>query len=331
MRGLKSSYSIALALTVVCGLSLLSRPASAQTTVFNDNFSNGSTVGGGNSPGGTPTASSTSYDIASGKLATSTGANPGDLNVGLPATSSGFLEVQALFTSTPVTLATTGDYIDFTMTFTNTASVLNSGLTGDQFWIGLYNSGGSAPLTGLQNSLGASNVAGGTQNWEGFPDLIGIGGAKSQFFTRSNQTVAASDQYVLSNYANPKGNQVGNTGTATAGFGFNNGSLYTVDYRITLSAPGQLTLSDAIYNGSGTNSPSLFSQSGANVTGSNLLTSSFDGLAFGWLEKGAPISTLDANLITITDSITVPEPSSILLALAGLGTLMMTIRGLRRH
>src|ERR1035437_6869484 len=74
---------------------------------FNDNFSNGSTTNGLSIRGGSPTASYTSYDIASPKN-TIPGANgvaiaPNDLRLALSGpTTSGFLEAQALFVTNSV-------------------------------------------------------------------------------------------------------------------------------------------------------------------------------------------------------------------------------------
>src|SRR5215469_4481313 len=77
----------------------------AQQTVFNDTFAN-STINGGPTtnmiPGGTPTASSTSYEIGSGKNATATTNFSGHLQVITSATSAGNTEAQALFTRFPV-------------------------------------------------------------------------------------------------------------------------------------------------------------------------------------------------------------------------------------
>jgi len=96
---MKHSGSIALLLAVpLAGL--------AQTAVFSDNFGNGSTFNGVSTPGGTPTASSTSYDFSSSKTGVES-LSSGNLTFGLSsATTSGFVEAQAVFTSTPVVLAT---------------------------------------------------------------------------------------------------------------------------------------------------------------------------------------------------------------------------------
>jgi hypothetical protein len=103
--------------------------AMAQTTIFTDTFNHGSTLNGTSTPGGTPTASSTSYDIASTKAAnTGPAIASGDLTLKLnAATTSGFLEAQALFTSTPFALNAVGDYINLTYTFTDTGGTLLAG------------------------------------------------------------------------------------------------------------------------------------------------------------------------------------------------------------
>ena len=78
----------------------------AQYVVFTDNFNNGSTTNQESIPGGTPFASTTSYDIASSKAATTGPAiGSGRLRLTLNgSTSSGFIEAQALFASSPVSL-----------------------------------------------------------------------------------------------------------------------------------------------------------------------------------------------------------------------------------
>lgn len=84
-----SRFLIAISLVYVAVL-----PVSAQTTIFSDTFRNGSTLNGTSTPGGSPTASFASYDIASSKSAT---AGPligsSDLRLALDAaTASGFVE-----------------------------------------------------------------------------------------------------------------------------------------------------------------------------------------------------------------------------------------------
>src|SRR4051794_4292512 len=109
LRNMKRSALIAL---------LFAAPlaAMAQFVVFTDNFKNGSTTNHVSNPGGTPFASFTSYDIAATKGAlTNCPVGNGDFKIALDAaTGSGLIEAQALFTKTPITLISPGDYINLT-------------------------------------------------------------------------------------------------------------------------------------------------------------------------------------------------------------------------
>ena len=133
--------------SMICLLAVASESVMAQTLspVFTDNFLNGSTTGTTSIPGGTPTASFTSYNFASTKNATASAISSGTLRLTFPATTSGFAEIQSVFSSTPVTLTSLGDAINFRYTFVNTSNILSSGTTwnpGSSFlWTGLYDTG----------------------------------------------------------------------------------------------------------------------------------------------------------------------------------------------
>ena len=98
--------------------------AQTLSPVFTDNFRNGSTTGTTSIPGGSPTASSTSYNFASTKNATASAITSGTLRLTFAATTSGFAEAQAVFSSTPVRLTSLGDAINFRYAFIDTANVL---------------------------------------------------------------------------------------------------------------------------------------------------------------------------------------------------------------
>lgn len=316
----------------------------AQTAVFSDNFSNGSSFNGTSTPGGTPTASSTSYDFSSSKTGVES-ITPGNLTYGLNgATGSGFIEGQALFTTTPIALQTTGDYVDLTYTFTDTANLLAGG-TSSYIMTGLFNSGGNAPVAGtagvsgntvtLSTTTGSSFATGNAANWQGYVGRLAQSGGNSEVYTRPLQNGAgttSANQDVLGNnfgggaYNNPGGTQVG--GTVVSTLALTAGNQYTIDYRLTLSAGGVLTISDSLYNGAGTGGTQLASQS--EITSSTPLTSSFDALAIGIRNSGTSLQpTMDLNQITITDDIqVVPEPSTF--ALAGLGALVFALSYRRR-
>jgi hypothetical protein len=309
-------------------LALFSQSASADDPViFTDNFSNGSTVNQTSTPGGTPTASSTSYDFVSPKAAAST-ITAGDLNSTLPSTSSGFVEAQAIFTSTPLVMAHTGDYVDFVFEFEDTANLANTANSGNQLWIGLFNSGGTPPLTGEENSGAGQTTGGGVQLWTGYTStLFASGTTGSKMYDRPAQNTAAGNQDLFGNGTGtdtdngPKGTQLVN-GSATSTVLLTNGSSYTEDFRITLTGAGQLTVTNTLYAGTGVGGVALFSQGGY----SNAVPSTtFDSLGFGWYQKASLVSTQDVSLVQITSNI--PEPSTWMLV----GSALALIIGLARR
>jgi fibronectin-binding autotransporter adhesin len=274
-------------------LMLTASPAAmAQQTVFYDTFGS-STINGGPTtnmiPGGTPTASFTSYEIGSGKNATPTTNFPGHLLLTLAAnTTSGNSEAQALFTRFPVTLATNGDYIELDVTFVDTTNI-ESGLAGNTTGplIGLYNSGGVPPLAGTllwNGGFGSATTAstGGTVNWLGYVAGMFRGLSTSTAWTiagRPAQTTANNTDQQLLYGAQSVGSTSANPGT----FPFPNltvGSPYTAQLRITLSAAGTLTVSNAMFAGTDTTGTIVWTNK-ATYTGANFLTTNFDGLAVG--------------------------------------------------
>src|SRR6476620_11684974 len=80
---------------------------------FSDDFVHGSTFT--NPTPAAPTATSTAYQISSSKAMTSTNAMPGFLKYGINSTTGGGIEVQALFTSSPVALSQINDYVQLTV------------------------------------------------------------------------------------------------------------------------------------------------------------------------------------------------------------------------
>jgi hypothetical protein len=316
--------------------------------IFTDTFTNGSTVGGASVPGGTPTASFTSYDIASTKNASGSTISGGVLSIGMPATTSGFYEAQAVFSTTPVALAAVNDSLTLRYVFTDSANVLTgTGLTSSSaLWTGLYNSASSIPLTTLANTgltttqTTGSILTAGVAPWQGFVMRIaatGTNGAvgSSQLYTRPAQTTGTSSavQELLGNnvgggaYNGPTGSTfrtLSGSGSPTLTVG----EQYTVDYTITLLGTGTLGITGNLFSGAGTGGPLLFTASGT-ATGANALTTSFDGLAIGYRYNGTSVaSSLNVNSIEVTATI-VPEPATVVLAGLGLAALLRASRRLR--
>ena len=322
----KHSNPIVITLAVLCALLTFATQQGVAQTVFSNTFGSGSVINSGQAP----TADSTSYSSASSKaITTSIGAN--DLNISLVATTGGLAEYQALFispNSSAINLLSVGDYIDFTMTFINTANIL-TGL-GSQLYIGLDNSGGVAPLLNLANGIGTAQ-SGGAQNWVGIVGRTAQNTASSSIYIRPAQTLLGADQELLGNsvsssatYNNPKGGTL-TGGTATSSAVLNNGGTYTLELTIWDNGSG-FTVTNTLFSGAGIGGTVL-----SQVVGTTNATSlAYDALAFGWYQKGTVgtitnATAMDVDSILITSN-TIPEPSTLMLAGAGLGLMLAVIR-----
>jgi hypothetical protein len=349
MKIQKQLIVTAAVITAAAVWAVFSQSASAQTyagpgpvSVFTDDLENGSTINNNaGMPGGTPTASSTSYDINADK---GTGFTPaltsGDLNLPFPSSSSGFIEAQALFSNSPVTLQNVGDYVDFILEFTDTANLGNPGGQGNQLNIGLYDAGatngnGSTPIAPLPGNLATLTTAsGGAQGWSGYYSQIvnANGGTASKLWYRPVQNTGTGSQTLTVN-----------TGSVSGGFGtpgpvavqlvngskastllMNNGSLYTEDFRITMSAAGVLTVSNEVFAGLGTGGALDYAFGGY----TNATDFSFDGLAFSYVNKQSLVMTQDISLVEISTN--VPEPSTWMLLASGLALMVGLIARRRR-
>jgi hypothetical protein len=277
-------------------------------TFFSDTFGT-STV---NSPIPTaPATTSTSYEVLSGKPWNPAPAiAPGDLVFGIGSTSSGVIEVQAQFASPGVALVSAGDFIQLSVTFTNTAGILSQ----SGFWgFGLYNSDGVAPIGGgLNSTLSTSSstaAAGGAQNWQGYVAQIAYTGANSGFYDRKQQTGAANNNQDLvtigtsSSYQNPAAAGIG-TASTTPSVTLTVGGQYTEILRYTLTSSNAIQLGSQLYTGTGTNGTLLSTMTA--ITGTTPLTTVFDGLAFGWRATGSTASTMIVSSIIVTGHSTPP-------------------------
>jgi len=311
---------------------LLSQSASAQITVFTDNFGNGSTLNQTSTPGGTPTASSTSYDVNANKgggVAASIA--PGDLQLDFPASSSGFMEAAAIFTSTPLTLQNAGDYIDFVLEFTDTANLTGSGA--NQLNMGLFDSHGVVPITTNMSAGATITQSGGTQFWSGYTSLLadGIPATTSKMFNRPAQGTGVGSQTLLFNtgsftggYGNPAANQVGALASHN---NLTNGVQYTEDFRVGLNGSGSIVESNMLYLGTGTGGQLLYAYSGAT---NSFTDTTFDSLAFGYGNKSTLLMTQDVSFVQITTDI-VPEPSTWMLLVSGFGLVLGLASRRRRN
>jgi autotransporter-associated beta strand protein len=288
---------------------------SQAATFFTEDFAHGSTL---NQPPVNPTATSTSYELVSSKSW-----NPApslisaDLKFGIASTTSGSIEVEALFTNSPIALVVEGDFVEMTITFTNTGGLLTgAGALG----FGLYNSGHVFPVSGGLNATAVNsqtaNATGGAQNWGGYVGQLGFSGSNSRIMTRAAQTGGDNRNQDLvtsgsgsSSYGNPGAATVGSASSAPS-LTLTAGQVYTEDLIITLSSSNTLYITNTFYSGpTATGTP--LSQFGAEATGT-LLASQFDALAVGWRETGSQATTIDISSISVRGQSTpVTTPPSI--------------------
>lgn len=275
-------------------------PAAPNGGVFSDSFS-GSTLNAASAP---PTPAGTSYELLSSKSwSPPPGISAGHLVFGIPATGSGCIELQALFTNAPLVLASNGDTIALTVAFTNTAGLLTaSGSLG----FGLYDSGQNFPVPGgLNGTLSITNgfAAGNAQTWLGYFGQLGFTGANSQVLTRPAQNGGGNNNQDCvttgssASYGNPAGAAVG-TASAAPSLALVAGNPYTEVFAITLAGSNTLAITNSFYSGTGTNGI-LLSQFGGVAAGSTFLTNGFDALAIGWRETGSQATVMDISKISV--------------------------------
>ena len=306
------------------GLAVVALPlVSFGDTIFSDTFG----TSGLNTAAGAPTSSATTYETWTQGAPGTLSIGSGDLHFATASTVSVLGEFQAQFPST--TLVNVGDFVNLTLTFTDTANVLVAGLNANSTLnVGLFNSGGVAPNAGPGN-LSAAGTTGGSQNWVGYAGRMFLNGNATIYNRKAQGTSGTSqNQDLLFNNASstaafnaPNGTTLttaGGTGNSSAGL--TAASTYTLSYTITLSAAGTETINSELFNGTTPTGTPIFNTTGS-ATGANNLTQTIDGLAFGFRQNNSIAATAETSSVdisTLTVNIeTTPEPTT--MALAGLG------------
>jgi pectin methylesterase-like acyl-CoA thioesterase len=293
----------------VIGSLFCSASATRAATILADNFST-STLNSA-SPAA-PTTSSTAYHLFSSKSWNPTptiGAN--DLKFGIGATTSGHIEAHALFSATPVALTNVGDYLELSVTFLNTSGLF---VTNGHVGIGLYNSGGVAPIAGGMNSTavsGTAGVTGGAQGWQGYVARLAYNAGTHRIATRPAQTSTTGNNQDLVTEGSGSQSYTGAVSlvNSTSTLVQSAGQQFTKTLRYTLTAASTLQIDSKLYSGADTNGTLLVSQT-ASATGANFLTNSFDALAIGWrITAGGVITLIDIQSLTVTTSLPIGSSS----------------------
>ena len=268
-----------------------------ETPVFATNFA-GNTL---NNASTTITSSVTSWYILAARLATASfvgdDSTTADVVEARPLTltwnttsSSSLVETAARFSSTPVSLTTTGDFLRFRATFSATNLRVLA--------FGLFNSGGVSPIAldgSNTDTLASGSTAShtGTENWVGYRSALTAGNTSGDIGTRPAQTQSTTNKgnellmptgSTSSAFSEPAGVAVGITPAVGASIAFANNTVYTLEYTIVRSASNQNTISYSLYSGASATGTPLYTTNATTTTAEALpsaVTSSFDSLAIG--------------------------------------------------
>src|SRR4029077_11866723 len=120
-----------------------------------------------------------------------------------------------------------------------------------------------------------------------------------------NQDLLFSNASSSQAFGEPSGSTVnGPAGNSSLAQGATN----TLYLKITLAAPGNLTVSNALFAGVGIGGALVYGQERTNLTGTTFLTGGFDALAVGWRNSnsaGSQGSAMDILGIEVTGQSTV--------------------------
>ncbi len=311
------------------------------TVFFNDTFVNGSTLNSA-TPANPTNNNSTAYEMVSSKSwSPPPSLTANDLKFGIAATTSGSVEVEALFATNAIALTANGDYIQLTVVFTNTLGlVTQSGSLG----FGLYNSGQVKPIAGGMNgnatTTGTPTITGGAQNWQGYASLVQFNAGSHRLLTRPVQSITTGNNQDCvttgsgsSSYAGAAG--VGTTVAST--LALSAGAVYTEVLTITLLTNdfNSLAISNTVYAGAGTGGL-VVTNFGGIATNATLLTAGFDALAIGWRATASTTATtIDIASIQVggvatpvgTPPVITAQPVLVNVATGGSGTFNLAATG----
>jgi hypothetical protein len=306
---MKRSNSVVLTMAMAFGLSALAS-WSAAGSIFSDVFTTDSSL-----------AQPPWYDISSSSTATYA-LNP-TAGQGLALTvSSGTgrdQEMFAQFTSTPVTLASVGDYLTLTVNF-NSPSGMSTDTGG--LLVGLFNTQGTPGNADEVNTT----TGGATADDQGYFGLMGYNtgaGTSTKFYTRQGGAADANELGYYSKMTAGSYAQLSSfAASGNAILGLN--TAYTLTYTIMNNGASGDAITAVITDGVNT-LDSWVTTDTTGVGGAGRYNS-FDELTFGNYGKAGPV---DVNITSVSVAMTsVPEPSTF--AFAALGLLGFIARFRRR-
>lgn len=296
----KAIFPLAVALQWIC----LASTGTAQTTVFSDNFAADSSL-----------ATPPWYNL-NNTSAASYALNP-DQDLAL-SVSSGTGKVNEMFAEfTPVSLIT-GESVSLTVNFNS-----SSGMATDAggLLVGLYNNGTINSTNEQGSSNGSVGTGGETAASQGYFGIMGYNTTAStstKFYSRQGGATDANELGYYSEMTALSFTQL-NSSAATNNANLQLNVNYTLSFTITDEGPGDNKISAMISAGS----TLLDSWTTMDPSG---LYDTFNQLDFGDYGKSGPV---DVNILSESVVTETPEPSVMVLGMAGLG--MLVVNRLRRR
>lgn len=251
--------------------------STSQTTVFSTGFA-ADTIHA-SAPVISPT--STNWHVMSSKDARSSNIADSRLDLTMAVTSSGVVETASRFSSAAVSPAGIGEKLRLRVKLA-TSNVRALG-------IGLYQSGGVSPHTGLINAqlVGSSSslATGGTRGWSGFrfhldanTPALAIEGRPAQPGTNN-----ASQSLIVPGTSSSAPVIQAISSIAATGFSWIDANAYTLTLDLERTTDDEMRITSTVHAGSDTTGPALLTASA--TTAGTSLAAGFDAMAIGYRNR----------------------------------------------
>ena len=266
--------------------------STVQTGVFSTGFATDTIHSG--SPVVSPT--STNWHVMSSKDARTSIIADSQLDLTMAVTSSGIVETAARFSVTPVSPGGIGEKLRLRITLATT-NVRTLGL-------GLYQSGGVSPHTGLINAqlVGSSSslAMGGTQGWSGFRFHLDSNAPAATIEGRPAQpgTTNASQSVIVPGTSSSAPTVQAITSTAAPGFAWEDSNTYTLTLDLERASGDALRIGSTIHAGTNTAAPAVAAATA--TTAGTSLAGGFDALAIGYRNRdSSSVSHVRVSQVTV--------------------------------
>jgi hypothetical protein len=218
------------------------------------------------------------------------------LDLTMAVTSSGIVETAARFSAAPVSPGGIGEKLRLRITLATT-NVRTLGL-------GLYQSGGVSPHTGLINAqlVGSSSslATGGTQGWSGFRFHLDSNAPAATIEGRPAQpgTTNASQSVIVPGTSSSAPTVQAITSTAAPGFAWVDSNNYTLTLDLERAPGDALRIGSTIHAGTNTSAAAVAAAT-ATTTGTSL-AGGFDALAIGYRNRdSSSVSHVRVSQVTV--------------------------------